>query len=123
MKERREYKRHNCAIPVSFNFYEGDPDNIDIRTAKPIKGKGSILDISCGGAYVVTNSRVSVNLPMIIIFQFKKKKYNIDGVIIRTGLVKNNPAEEAQKAASFKGKGDYYLGLRFNSPAEGISIE
>lgn len=120
MNEKRQYPRTECNIKVSFTFFEGDPDELDTQTAKSATGKGIIMDISKGGVFIVSNSRVSVNMPINLNFSSKTKKINIDGFIVRTGLLKNNPSEVAQKFAGKKAKGDAYIAVKFNKPLDEI---
>ncbi len=122
MMDKREYPRHKCKISVNFEFHEGNPDEIDTETATPIKGKGIIMDLSKGGVFIVSNSRVSVDMPVKLNFKNKGKKNNIDGTIIRTGLVENNPSEIAQRLKNVKVKGDVYIAVRFNAPIEDIDV-
>jgi hypothetical protein len=49
MDDKRRYRRFPCSIKVDFEYFEGEPGEIDTETALPIKGKGMILDISVGG--------------------------------------------------------------------------
>ena len=116
MEEKRKYPRHKCKIPVSFEFYEGNPDEIDDQSLVPLKGKGHIIDISKVGAFVVSNSRVNVNMPIILHFTKDKKIFSADGTIIRTGLLKNNPSDIAQQLPKTRAKGDSYIAVKFDIP-------
>ncbi len=120
MNEKREYPRHKCKIDVEFEFHEGDPNEIDVETDTPKKGKGIIVDLSKGGLFIISNSRVCVDMPVKINFQTKVKQNDINGTIIRTGLRKNNPSEVAQKIKNLKVKGDAYIAVRFDNPLEDI---
>ena len=122
MNEKRQYPRKECNLKVNFTFYEGDPDELDTSTAKSTSGKGIIMDISKGGVFVISNSRVSINMPISIIFSSKTKKFNIDGFIVRTGLIENNPSEIAQRFSGKKVKGDAYIAIKFNDPLEAIPV-
>ncbi len=121
MNEKRKYQRFSCSLKVDFDYYEGNPDEIDPETAVPIKGKGTILDINRGGVFLVSNSRVGVALPIRIKFFTKKQAYDLEGTIIRTGLVKNNPSEIVKKYASLDVKGDSYIAVEFSQLLENIS--
>lgn len=114
--DKRKYTRYSCSIKTSFEFYEGDPDNIDMETQVSKKGKGIIIDISCGGVFLISNSRVSPGLPIIMHFILNKEKKTASGKIVRTGLLKNNPSEIAQKFAKFISKGDNYIAVQFDTP-------
>lgn len=114
--DKRKYARYSCSIKADFDFYEGDPDNIDIETQLSIKGKGLIIDISCGGIFLISNSRVSPGLPIVVKFTLNKEKMIINGRIVRTGLLKNNPTEVAQKFAKFASRGDAYIAVEFEKP-------
>lgn len=122
MSEKRKFPRERCKISVKFKYYEGNPDEIDMGTTTPVKGKGVMLDISRGGTFVVSNSRVSINIPIRLSFKAMKKKYNIDGQIVRTGLLQNNPSEIVQRFADIKVKGDTYIAVQFNNPIDEMII-
>jgi hypothetical protein len=49
-------------------------------------------------------------------FVLNKEKLIINGRIVRTGLLKNNPTEVAQKFAEFASKGDNYIAVEFDTP-------
>ncbi len=120
MDEKRQFPRRECNFKVNFNYYEGNPDELDINSAIPISGKGIIMDISRGGAFITSNSRVSVNMPLNLSFSSGKEKYNLSGVIARTGLVENNPSEIARRYAGRKIKGDAYIAVKFDNPIDNI---
>ncbi len=120
MSEKRVYKRHQCFEKIDFDYFEGNPDDIDISTTVPIKCKGHMLDLSRGGAFIVTDTRVAVNMPVRLRFQTKKSKYEAAGTIIRTGLLKNNPSEIAQKYAAVKVREDAYIAIQFAQLIEEI---
>jgi hypothetical protein len=121
MDEKRRYQRFPCTLKMDFEYYEGDPDEIDTETTVPIKGKGVILDISIGGVFFVTNSRVGINVPIDLKFSTKRQSYNIRGMVIRTGLLKNNPSEVAMRFANTKAKGDSYIAVEFNTLIDGLN--
>ncbi len=120
MSEKRVYKRHQCFEKIDFDYFEGNPDDIDISTTVPVKCKGHMLDLSRGGAFIVTDTRVAVNMPVRLRFQTKKSKYEAAGTIIRTGLLKNNPSEIAQKYAAVKVREDAYIAIQFAQLIEEI---
>ncbi len=122
MNEKRQFERQECKIPVNFGFYEGNPDEQEIKQKPPVKGKGIIMDISKGGAYIISNSRVIINMPIDLAFSSKKGKNNITGIIVRTGLIQNNPSEIAQRYAKEKIKGDAYIAVKFNTLLENIPV-
>lgn len=109
-----------CKIPVNFGFYEGNPNEPDVETKKPVKGKGIIMDISKGGAYIVSSSRVIIDMPINLTFSMNNEKNKVDGTIIRTGIIENNPSEIAQRYAGEKIKGDAYIAVKFDSILENI---
>jgi len=121
MNEKRIHQRFPCNLKVDFDYFEGNPDDIDTETTVPIKGKGTILDLSKGGVFLVTNTRVGVALPIRLKFSTKKQPYSILGTIIRTGLVKNNPSEIVKKYASRDVKGDSYIAVEFDQLIENIN--
>ena len=120
--DKRKYARYSCSMKTGFHFYEGDPDELDMETEVSRKGKGLIIDISCGGVFLISDSRVSPGLPIILNFTLKKEKLTINGRIVRTGLLKNNPTEVAQKFAKFSSKGDNYIAVEFDTPLENIDF-
>ena len=79
-----------------------------------------MLDLSRGGAFIVTDTRVAINMPVRLRFQTKTAKYEVPGTIIRTGLLKNNPSEIAQKYAAVKVKEDAYIAIQFTELIEEI---
>ena len=118
MVEKRRFPRHKCVIKTKFNYYEGDPDEINFDISVPLKGKGTICDISQGGLLIVSKVRVAVGMPALINFKTKKKKNSVYGRIIRTGILANNPSEVAQKLASCEKYGDSYIAIEFKEPIE-----
>lgn len=123
MNEKRKFPRQSCKLQVNFEFYEGDPDELDIQSADAVKGKGIIMDISKGGAFIVSNSRVSINMPINLYFSSKNGKYELEGIIVRTGLIENNPSEVAQHYARKKVKGDAYIAVKFYMPLKHIPAD
>jgi hypothetical protein len=121
MNEKRKFQRYACNIPVKFSYYEGNPDELDLESAAAIKGKGVIMDISKSGTFIVSNSRVSIDMPINLVFSLDNKK-NIKGNIVRTGLIQNNPSEVAQRYAGKKVKGDAYIAVKFDILLENINI-
>ncbi len=122
MEELRKYPRYNCNIAVDFEFHEGNPDDFDIGKSTPIKGKGTIMDWSKGGVMIVSKARVGVGLPINLSFKTKKKRNILTGVIVRTGLILNNPSEVAQRMKAEKVKGDAYIGVKFENLIEDIDL-
>ncbi|OHD64466.1 MAG: hypothetical protein A2176_11295 [Spirochaetes bacterium RBG_13_51_14] len=118
MVEKRRFPRYPCKIKTKFHYYEGNPEDIDYDITVPSKGKGVICDISQVGALVITTSRVSVGVPALVNFKTKKNKLAVHGHIVRTGLLKNNPTEVAQKMAKFTSFGDSYIAIEFNESVE-----
>ncbi len=120
MGEKRGYKRHQCFEKIDFDYFEGNPDEIDMSVTVPVKCKGHMLDLSRGGAFIVTDTRVAVNMPVMLRFRTKSAQYEVPGTIIRTGLLKNNPSEIAQKYAAVKVKEDAYIAIQFAELIEEI---
>lgn len=120
MSEKRKFKRYKCKIPVKFNYYEGTPNEVDIQSSTPIKGKGYILDISKGGVFIVSNSRVNVEIPIQLKFKKDKKHYSTEGIIVRTGFLKDNPSEIATRLSNVRAKGNTYIAIKFNIAIEDI---
>lgn len=122
MDELRKYPRHNCNISVNFEFHEGNPDDIDLEKNIPVKSKGRIMDWSRGGMLIVSKARVSVGLPIYLYFKSKSKKNKLNGIIVRTGLILNNPSEVAQRMKVEKVKGDAYIGIKFYNLVEDLDL-
>ena len=121
MEELRKYERHNCNIPVNFEYHEGNPDDIDLEQNIPLKAKGRIMDWSKGGILIVSKARVSVGLPIYLYFKIKRKKNKLCGLIVRTGLILNNPSEVAQRIKIEKVKGDAYIGVKFDNTIDDLA--
>ena len=105
-------------MKVRFRYYEGDPDTIDPESSDSKNCKGLILDISKGGLFIATDTRVSVNLPVTCEFRTKKERFNIPGTIVRTGLIENNPSEIARKYRDRGLTSDCYVAVQFRSDFE-----
>ena len=123
MDEKRKFARYRVQIKSKFEYYEGNPEKIDTEISVPHKGKGLILDISQGGAFLISDEKVSPGMPVIIQFSNKNKSYNKDGVIVRTGLLKSNPSEIAKKFEKFSKKNKSYIAIEFNSLIEEFNAE
>ena len=123
MAEKRKFPRFNCKLKCRFHYFEGDPETIDIRSTKSIKGKGKILDISCGGILISTNTPVGINRPIIAELKTNRKTYKRLGNIVRTGLVENNPAEVLEKFKKLKIKEKVYIAIEFEQPIEEFNPE
>jgi hypothetical protein len=121
MGDKRKHPRYACKIRADYEYYEGDPDSMDISTITPLKAKGFILDISRGGVFIVSDERVSIGMPIRVLFHTRKEQFNVMGKIVRTGLLKNNPSEVAQKFSKFSGKGDSYIAVEFDETIAEIS--
>ncbi len=111
--EKRRFERYQCQIKTKFNYFEGNPDEMDFNSATPSKGKGVICDISRGGVCIISEERVAVGMPALLNFKTKKNKHSVQGNIVRTGLLQNNPAEAALKFARFSAFGDSYIAVEF----------
>ena len=116
--EKRKYNRYRCKIKAKFNYYVGDPDEIDYDITVPSNGTGTICDISQGGIFIISRERVTVGMPAQIFFKIKKNKHSVLGKIIRTGLLKNNPSEVAQMFARLNASGDSYIVIEFKEPIQ-----
>jgi hypothetical protein len=123
MNEKRKHKRVLCNVKVDFEFFEGNPDTVDPHSSVSLKGKGFMLDVSRGGAFLVSNSRLGINMPIVLKFKTKKRALDSGGIVIRTGLIKNNPSELAKKIAALdlNIKGDTYIAIQFDSLIDEIS--
>ena len=115
MSDKRKYTRYKSNISVHFTYHMGNPDGIDEENSKPLKGKGRIMDWSRGGVFVVTNSRININMPINLRFKLNRQKMDISGIVVRTGIIKNNPSESAQRLKGIKVKGDAYVAVKFNN--------
>ncbi len=118
MNDKRKFARFACKIKCKFMYFEGDPETINIETDKKTKGKGLIIDISQGGAFLVSDERLTLGVPVFLEFRLPGKKEKTLGTVVRTGLMKNNPSEVAQKFASFSDKGETYIAVEFENPID-----
>ncbi len=121
MNEKRRYPRYSCKIKTDFDFYEGNPDDIDTNITVPEKGSGYIIDISSGGVFIVSDSRVAAGHPICVYFKTRENNYSVMGRIIRTGMLENNPSEVAQRFAVHQAKGETYIAVQFDEPLESFS--
>jgi hypothetical protein len=103
------------------DYYEGDPDSMDITKTRPAKLRGSILDISKGGTLIISNMAVAVRMPVHLTFMLKKEKHERSGKIIRTGLLNDNPSEVAMKIAGLGNKENYYIAVEFDDIITNLS--
>ena len=118
MSDKRKYARYACSIKTKFEYYTGDPDTVNLETSVAEKGKGVVIDISRGGVFIASNTRVAVGMPIILNFDLQKQKMRITGRIVRTGLLANNPSEVARKFSMFSSKGDSYIAVEFSEPID-----
>jgi hypothetical protein len=123
MTEKRKYERHQCFEKIEYEYWEGNPDTIDTELTVPRRGGGHMLDISQGGAFVVTNDRLGINMPIKLHIPAGRGRRELMGSIVRTGLLKNNPSEIAMKYAAVKVKEDAYLAIRFDEVHGEISAD
>lgn len=123
MPDKRKYPRYSCSIKTKFEYFTGNPDEVNIDTSIAEKGKGVIIDISRGGVFIASNTRVAVGMPIILNFDLQKQKKRITGHIVRTGLLANNPSEVARKFSMFSSKGDSYIAVEFNEPVDEFNPE
>ena len=123
MQEKRKFKRFDCNIKTTFFYFEGNPEEIDIKKESGKKTKGSIIDISCGGVFIATNENIPTGRPVKL--QFKLKKYYIEttGKIVRAGTIVNNPTETAQKIKDNKVKADLFIAVEFDNELETLNEE
>ena len=121
MTEKRKYPRYSSKIKTKFEYFIGDPDTTNPGSSKTNKGKGTILDLSRGGSFIVSNERVNVGIPIKIKFSTSKTKHYVEGTIVRTGLLKNNPSEIARRFANSSARGDSYLAIEFNESLEELT--
>ncbi len=118
MTEKRTYPRYESKLKCTFEYYEGDPEAIDMELEYPEQGKGYIMDISRGGVFIISDERVAVSMPVRLSFSIGKSKFTPMGVIVRTGLLENNPSEIARRFSRYSAKGQTYIAVEFNDPLE-----
>ena len=117
MQEKRKFERYGCLLKTRFLVYEGDPESETImEDTTPRKCKGRILDISKGGLFIASKYRFAINHPVVVEFKTEHEKLTKKGIIIRTGLMENNPSEVVQKYKKMKIKEDAYLAIEFEEP-------
>ena len=71
---------------------------------------------------LVSKARVSVGMPIYLYFKNKRKKNKLSGIIVRTGLILNNPSEVAQRMKVEKVKGDAYIGVKFENIVDDLDL-
>jgi hypothetical protein len=118
MVEKRKYERYQCKIKTKFNYYEGNPDEIDYDITVPSKGKGLICDVSQGGIFIISKERVAVGMPALVQFKIKKTSYSVHAHIVRNGMLKNNPTEAAKIFSKYLAFGDSYIVMEFKEPVQ-----
>lgn len=123
MAEKRKFQRFNCKLKCRVDYFDGDPEKIDIRTAKSIRINGKVLDISKGGIFLTTNKQVGINRPVVLELKTDKSTYKRIGNIVRTGFIENNPSEILHKFAKFKIKEKFYIAIEFDQPIDDLSPE
>jgi hypothetical protein len=123
INDKRKYERYSCKIKTKFDYYKGDPETIDIYLDIPEKAKGTIIDISKGGVFILSNEKITVGVPLVIHFELNKVKFDILGKIVRTGSLENNPSDVAKKFLPFLSSGNYYIAVEFNEVFEQLNPE
>lgn len=118
MEEKRSYPRFSTDITCIFKYYEGNPEEIDLNKDPFETGSGTILDISQGGVFIISDELVAVSMPVIIECQIGKKGHSIEGKVVRTGYIAENPSEVAQRFAERNVKGSTYIAVDFIKPLE-----
>ena len=118
MNEKRKNVRQKCNIKAQFKYFEMAGEKIfSLKEAKEKtkakKGKGTILDISQSGLAIITNSRLTINTPLVVIFKMKRRAHEIAGRVVRTGFLQNNPSEIAKKFLNFSSSADIYIAVQF----------
>ncbi len=121
MSEKRKFPRYACKLKTTFDYYEGNPDDLDLAVTVPTKGQGLILDLSQGGVFIISDDRVPVHMPILVRFSTKKQDFEVMGKIVRTGLLEFNPSEVAMKYARFSAKGEVYIAVQFDEEIPVIS--
>jgi hypothetical protein len=114
MKEKRRHPRFDCKIKASYKYFEGPPDESDPKKLKSKNGKGIIRDISRSGFFLVTKKSVTIGHVISINFKAWGKKHVMVGRIVRTGLIMNNPTDEAIKLEKYIKDGDIYIGIELS---------
>ncbi|HQQ51272.1 MAG TPA: PilZ domain-containing protein [Spirochaetota bacterium] len=113
MTEKRIHPRKECNIKTKFDYFEGDPETVSVNQKPAKRSKGYMLNVSISGAFLVCNCRVSVQMPIKLYCKIQKTKLELEGEIVRTGMVQNNPSEVAQRYAAKNVKVDSYIAIRF----------
>jgi hypothetical protein len=121
VNDKRKFPRYTCKIKTQFEYHEGNPHEADRDISIPQKAKGHIFDLSQGGAFIVTHERVPVTQPIKLYFSTRNKKYQTEGRIIRTGMLKDNPSETAQEFMKHVKKGDFYIACEFIEPISDLT--
>lgn len=115
MNEKRRFKRFPCRLKARFDYYNiDDPEQTGIEGIRPEKGKGHIMDISRGGMFIATNSNLGINRPVKVYFKTSQTVYEQTGMIVRTGLMQNNPSEILLKFQDLEVSEKAYIAVQFD---------
>ena len=117
MDEKRKYKRYKCKIKVRFRHENSGAED---DTFEPFKGKGHILDISRGGIFIATDSAVPVSCSVTVTFKTDSKIFDQNGFVVRTGLIRENPAEVVRKFDDYDIKEKTYIAVQFDNLIEDL---
>jgi hypothetical protein len=119
MNEKRKFKRYECKIKVRFEHTE--EMNSSTEEIPGFKGKGHILDISQGGIFIATDTNVPVSCDILVTFKTESRIFEEKGFIVRTGTLKNNPAEVVKKFENYDIKEKSYIAIQFENPIDNIN--
>ncbi len=119
MIEMRKHPRFDCTIKVAFEYFTGNPeaaggDNVKLDRS----GKGTAFNISQGGLLIVSDERVPVSVPVSVEFKIKKNSYKARGIIVRAGIIVNNPTPVAKKLQAYTSHGAAFFAIQFDTPID-----
>lgn len=122
MQEKRKYPRFSCLLKARFSYALELPSSED-ELPKYKKTLGRILDISRGGVFIATNAICGLNVPVTVTFKTERRVYVCMGSIVRTGLLKNNPSDAAQKYKKLKIRENGYVAVEFDTPLNDLEVQ
>lgn len=114
MEERRRHPRYKCEIKCHLEYFEGNPNDINIFTVAPIKDEGLILNISQSGLMLVSNLLVTPGMRLRVSFFIRNQTENFLSRIVSTGRRIDNPSDKIRDIADANTKFNNYIAVEFD---------
>ncbi len=119
MDEKRQFPRYYCRLKTRAEIVHRIKTE-NFVSEKKEKLKGWILDISRGGVFIVSDASASINRVITISFKTNNMTFDKKGIVVRTGLMNDNPVEVLDKFKNAKLKEKYYLAVQFDEAIQDI---